>query len=156
MFEFSDNQGHQWSALTTLGTANRLRKDGVNLLDTKRVSEILADPIELFNLLFLICEKQAIKLGIDDEDFGARLVGVAPEAANTLVEALEDFFRQAGKPAMATLIKKLWAATQREQESAVTLMNTEKMDKMMQDLIDKSMREAEEKMDDLAGKTSGK
>lgn len=159
---FCDMTGTEWTVDINLGTARRLRKDDIDLLDTDTVNKYLSDPIEMFNLLYLVCEPQCQKLNISDEEFGARLGQmsdkgyVAEVATNLMIEAIQDFFTQAGRPAMRSLVKTTWTAATKAQQKSMDMISGAKCQGMIDSLMDKAMIEADAKLTELLGETSTK
>lgn len=95
MRAFKDSQGREWFLNVNTGTVKNVRAArDVDLLDTTgEVYERLADdPVLLVDVLWLLCQEQAQKVGLTDAQFGEGLVGDAIEDATTaLMGAIADF-----------------------------------------------------------------
>ena len=97
MKSFTDNQGRVWELTVDPFDVKRIQgRLGYNLLDVRLKDEALAawfgDPIRIVDTLWLLCESQAVKLGVSDEDFGRSLRGSLFDAAHELLQELTDFF----------------------------------------------------------------
>jgi hypothetical protein len=74
----------------------------------KPLSELVADPVRLADVLYCLCKDEADARNISDEDFGRALYGdVITLAADAFVEELVDFFPDARA---RTSLKKVLAA----------------------------------------------
>jgi len=107
MAQFTDIEGTVWIVDVTVWTIKQLRaKLGVELEragdsdeESKHIlSRIFIDPVFLCDVLFVVCEKQAEKNGIDDEAFASVMKGkVLADARKALIEALINFSQSDGK-----------------------------------------------------------
>ena len=102
MKSFTDTKGQVWDIDITIGPARRVKSRlGVDLntvIDNKAAGlvELLTDPYRLVDVLFVLCEAQAVQRQISDQDFADVIGGdVLEAAANAFVEALIDFFPHA-------------------------------------------------------------
>lgn len=99
MHIFKDNAGRTWTLVIHVAAVKRVRAllglDLYSLVDDRfqGLAKLLADPVSLVDVLYVLARDEAEKLGISDEDFGAALAGDAIEAASTaFLEELVDFF----------------------------------------------------------------
>ena len=94
MRKFTDSTGRDWELSVNVMTATRVKdQTGVDLLDLEALSGTLGNVYTLVNVLWILVSKQAEKLGVDDESFGASLAGDAIEAAtDSLMEEIINFF----------------------------------------------------------------
>lgn len=96
MQSFRDTEGRPWDVHVTVATVARVRRlVGVDLLDigSEEFIKSLNDPVSLANVLFAVCEPQALQRNISDEQFGESLAGdVLNQASRALMEAIADFF----------------------------------------------------------------
>lgn len=97
-FHFTDEMGGVWDLKVTGATIPRVRKLlGVNILDLinfkSKTAERFASDIEFeVNMLWAVCQPQAIMRGITEEQFAECLAGDAFYAATTaLMEAVINF-----------------------------------------------------------------
>lgn len=111
MVKFTDTTGCEWKVKIDIGRVKRIQEDlGINLLgDVAALIRRLADnPIDLFELLRIICEEQAAKIGVDPGQFLERLSGDSIDAAvEAFWEALRLFIpRPSVREALGRLIEK--------------------------------------------------
>jgi len=102
MHSFIDSENRVWEVSINVAAVKRVRGlldvDLYKLLDDgfKPLSALLADPVLVADVLFCLCQSQAERRNISDEDFGRSLAGdVITQAAETFVEELIDFFPDA-------------------------------------------------------------
>lgn len=99
MHTFKDARDRTWHVAVTVAAAKRCRDlAGTDLLGLvadklRPLGELLADPVRLVDVLYVLCADQAKAAGVTDEQFGEAMHGDALDhAANAFVEALVDFF----------------------------------------------------------------
>ncbi len=99
MHTFSDNLGRTWYVAVNVTTIRRVRAaldvDLYQLVDDgmQALGRLVADPVRLADVLYVLCKDDADAKNISDEDFGRALAGDAiTSAAEALVEELIDFF----------------------------------------------------------------
>lgn len=119
---FTDNQNRQWPVEVNVTAVKRLRdRLGVDLLDLggdgdapehRLLIRLIADPVLLVDVLFVVCEDAAIERGVGDEDFGRAMAGDAIDAATrALLEEIADFTPSPRERARATkVIQTTWRA----------------------------------------------
>jgi hypothetical protein len=102
MHSFVDNAGRTWVIAINVAAVKRVRGlvgiDLYSLIDDgfKPLSELVADPVRLADVLYCLCKDEADARNISDEDFGRALYGDAiTMAADAFVEELIDFFPDA-------------------------------------------------------------
>ena len=110
MRTFKDNADRTWTVAVNVTAVKRVRalldidlyaviNDGI-----KGLAAIVSDPVKLADVLYVLCQEEADKRQVSDEDFGRSLAGDAIfRAADAFVEAVIDFFPDAR--ARATLTK---------------------------------------------------
>ena len=90
---FKDSTGYSWEITITVGTIARVRSrlnvDLSRLYDEKGklYREVILDPVAFVNLIYVLCESQAMAAGIIDEQFGERFNGEVYELA---MDAFEE------------------------------------------------------------------
>lgn len=112
MRTFADNAGRTWTVAINVALVKRVRGmlglDLFKLLDdgARPLGELLADPVRLADVLFCLCQEEAEKRNVSDEDFGAALAGDSiGRAADAFVDELVDFFPHArGRESLKKLI----------------------------------------------------
>lgn len=99
MHTFADNLGRTWYVAVNVTTIRRVRAalevDLYALVDDgmQALGRLVADPVRLADVLYVLCKDDADAKDISDEDFGRALAGDAiTSAAEALVEELVDFF----------------------------------------------------------------
>jgi hypothetical protein len=99
MRAFKDNAGRTWTVAINVAAIKRVRGlagvDLFGLVDDgfKGLAKLLGDPIDLVDVLYVLCKDEADKLGITDEDFGRAMAGDAiGSASDAFLEELTDFF----------------------------------------------------------------
>jgi len=94
---FTDATGRDWLVEITVDTVRQVRKElDVDLMQAAGgdvLERLAADPVELVDVLFVICRDQAEERGLSDVDFGRSLAGDAIEAAtDALIDSIVAFF----------------------------------------------------------------
>jgi hypothetical protein len=123
---FIDTQARTWVVELNVTLVGRVRKLlGIDLYRIgddrfKKLDEILGDPCQLVDLLYVICKDQADTHQISDEDFGRAFAGdVLESAERAFVEALVDFFpNPKSREALRALVEK----GRQVQEKAIELV----------------------------------
>jgi len=102
MHSFVDNEKRTWEISINVTAVKRIRGllgvDLYALVDDgfKSLSKLVSDPVTLADVLYCLCNDQAEKQSISDEEFGRALAGDAITlAADAFVEELIDFFPDA-------------------------------------------------------------
>ena len=103
MKTFRDNDGRSWNLTLNVYAVKKVRDLlGVDLLDlggeTPSAKEpgllyrLIADPVLLVDVLYVVCRDQADQAGVTDEQFGRAMAGDAIDAATrAFLEELADF-----------------------------------------------------------------
>ncbi len=102
MHSFTDNACRTWCVAINVAAIKRVRGlldiDLYQLVDDglKQLGKLVSDPVQLVDVLYVLCREEAIARGVSDEDFGRALAGDAITlAAEAFVEELIDFFPDA-------------------------------------------------------------
>jgi hypothetical protein len=102
MHSYRDNAGRTWTVVINVAAVKRVRGlvgiDLYKLIDDgfKPLAALVADPVQLADVLYCLCQDEADAKQITDEDFGRALAGDAITlAADAFVEELIDFFPDA-------------------------------------------------------------
>ena len=103
MKTFRDNDGRSWNLTLNVYAVKKVRDLlGVDLLDlggetpTKEkpglLYRLIADPVLLVDVLYVVCKGQADQAGVTDEQFGQAMAGdVIDAATKAFLEELADF-----------------------------------------------------------------
>ena len=99
MTSFRDDAGRTWLVSISVFSIKRVRAllgiDILALVDDgmKPLGKLMADPVQLVDVLYALCKDDADKLGMTDEDFGRAMFGDTIEkATDAFLAALVDFF----------------------------------------------------------------
>lgn len=104
MARFSDNKGRPWTLAITHGDAIRVKQGTPAQVDLyglmgdklKGLAELMGNPVGLVEVVWILIEPAATKLGVTPEEFGFSLDGAALEAmSEAFYDALADFFQKA-------------------------------------------------------------
>lgn len=102
MKSFADSTNQLWQIEINVTAVKRVRGllniDLYKLLEDgcKPLAALISDPVQLCDVLFVLCKDQAEKEQVSDEDFGRRMGGDSLLAgANAFYEELIDFFPEA-------------------------------------------------------------
>jgi hypothetical protein len=111
---FTDYDGRPWAIEITLPEVRRIKQAlEANLLELVDVQGDLfkratTDVMFLVDLLFVVCQPQAVALGVTDEQFGAAMRGDAIEQAfDALFLAVADFFPKERRSLLESLHSRL-------------------------------------------------
>lgn len=96
MATFRDTAGRTWTLSISIATVRRVRdRVQVDLLAPNLpalLADVLGDLVKLCDVLFVIVQPEADRLGVSDVDFGQALAGDAlEEGAKAFLEAIRDF-----------------------------------------------------------------
>lgn len=118
MSSFIDTAGRRWAVEVNTVTAKRVRKtlnvDVLRLFDDqmKPLGELLSNPIDFVDVLYVLCQEEADRRDVSDEDFGRSLGGgTLDKAADAFLEALADFFPPERGKALRTAFNKVRKAS---------------------------------------------
>jgi hypothetical protein len=97
MQKFVDRSGRVWVVEIDVATIKRVRAmTDINLLSVVEgdlIEQLMNDPITLCDVLYAICQPQAISQNVSDESFGQGLAGdVISDATAALLAGLVAFF----------------------------------------------------------------
>ena len=117
MQRFVDNAGRTWVIQINVAAVKRVRGlldvDLYKLVDNgfAGLAELLADPITLVDVIYVLCKDQADKEGVSDESFGASMAGDSIMlATEAFLDELTDFFPD---PRIREGLKKVIAASRK-------------------------------------------
>ena len=96
MARFTDNEKREWVVSLDVTTLKRVKQavdvDLNDMLDNRLIERLIADPVLLCDVLYVVCQQQAEASSVDDESFGRALAGDALDhATRALLEACADF-----------------------------------------------------------------
>lgn len=119
MKTFKDTEGREWPVAINVAAIRRV-KDllGVDLLDLTddrfaAISTLIGKPVELVNVIYVLCKPKADERNITDEQFGEAMAGDAIQhAADAFLDEYANFFPD---PRMRAGLKKLMDASRKVQ-----------------------------------------
>ena len=145
MHSFVDSAGRSWSVRVDVGAVKRVRSSlGIDLMHVAErktqdgrepgvLERLASDPVLLVDVLYVLCEEQAKRVGVSDEDFGRAMLGDAIEGAvKAFIGSIVDFFPN---PRERAALKRVLVAAEIAAE--------------------KARDEAEKKLDESLGSISG-
>lgn len=113
MHAFKDNAGRTWEVSITVAQVKRVRGLlGIDLYkliehEVRPLGELLGNPCDLVDVIYVLCKDQAEAKQITDEQFGAALGGDALEdAANAFLQELIDFFPRQARDGLRKMMAK--------------------------------------------------
>jgi len=113
MSAFTDNAGRTWTISVTFGSIKRVKELlGVNLArledgDPPLLTQLGTDVVLLCDVIYCLIKPQADAQDVSDEQWAAAMGGEAILSAhNAFYEALQDFFRSAGRPDVVKAARK--------------------------------------------------
>lgn len=128
MHGFVDSAGRQWTVRVDVGAVKRVRAAlGVDLMQVaeKRTADgrepgvlerLASDPVLLVDVIYVLCEEQAKRSGVSDEEFGRAMLGDALDGAvKAMLGAVVDFFPN---PRERAALKRVLTAAETEAEKA--------------------------------------
>jgi hypothetical protein len=111
MHTFTDAKGRQWPIEINVAAVKLVRDlTGVNLYtlfggDFADYSKLMADPVQLVDVLYVLCQRPAEAAGVTDEDFGRGMAGDALKAAaDAFTQELISFFPKAQRETLGKLM----------------------------------------------------
>jgi len=124
---FKDTAGREWSLALNVYAVKKVRDLlSLDLLDLGGSDKpgdgllfrLIADPVLLVDLLYVVCKDQADKEGVTDEQFGQAMSGdVIDAASKAFLEELADFTPSPRDRARAKkVIEATWALIDRAQD----------------------------------------
>jgi len=147
---FKDSLQRDWTIEINVFAVKRIKaKLDIDLLDATKGDLLLSladDPVSLCNLLWVLCEEEATKRGISDEDFGRSLAGDAIDRATTaFLEALVDFFPSGKRRILQTMLARQEKfrehASKRALETIESPQLTAAMEKRVEDACQEVLRQ---------------
>lgn len=112
MKSFADNAGRTWAVQVNVDTIKRVQGLlDVNLLDVvdgDLIERLVADPVLVCDVVYVVCKPEADKQGVSDEEFGRAMAGDAiHNAADALLAEIVDFFPPAKRKILAAALEKM-------------------------------------------------
>ena len=146
MKTFSDNAGRLWVVSLNIDTVKRVRSllevDLLQVVEGKLLERLVADPVLLCDILFVICKTEADARNVTDEDFGRGLAGDAIDAATkALLEELVDFFPLGKRRLLGKALEKLRTLEARALTLAEQRLDSPELEKKVAAILDRAEME---------------
>ena len=133
---FKDQENRTWIVSITILDVKRLREHvGVRLTDSDSLSELFDDESQQYEVMWYLVEAQARKLGVDEVAFATVFTENFAVATKALVEAIQLFFRQTGRPELESLISKILGASTRLRGVVEKNLSSERFDQVLDKLV---------------------
>ncbi|MGL6193551.1 MAG: hypothetical protein ACRC2T_01870 [Thermoguttaceae bacterium] len=145
MKTFKDNKGRQYEVNINIAQIKRVK--GVleaDLLDLDATFlRLIADPIFLVDVLYVLCKSQADSFGVSDEDFGEAMAGDTIGLAKiALVEELRNFFpSREEREAAGMAIQKGIELRNAMRKMGLKMLETANTDEIVQTLVNQALGE---------------
>lgn len=151
MRQFNDKNGQAWSLELTIGQARK----SFDIGNPESLTALLDEPYSRFDMLWLMCEKQAKERNIDVDQFDLLLAeeNAMIAAHDALLLAINDFFQRIGKPSLSLLMTKSRAAAKRLETLATEKVNT--IDSQLEKVIQSSMKKIDQAIEKSTQQTAG-
>ena len=136
MQTFKDNQDRSWEVALSVNAIKRVKGtleiDLLEVIEGKLLERLAGDPVLLCDVVFVVCQPQADKLGISDEDFGRAMAGEAIDAATAaLLEELVDFFPRPRREVLRKVLDKLKKLEGMTLAAATKVLDSEDLENLM-------------------------
>ena len=150
MNSFKDCHQREWHLEISINEVRRVKKlAGLDILDLdqgKALQRLANDPILLVDVLWILCEEQAEKHGMTDEQFGRAFRGnTIEDATDALFEALVDFF----PPQRQHLLKKVMEAAKTMGQKERALVETYLDSPALTEMMDQELEKLKQKLEKL-------
>lgn len=120
---FADTAGRKWVVSVTVADLKRVRQETdveLGKLPVDKLAELMADPERFVDVLWVLVQDQAAKVGVTPEQFGRSLGGDALEAADRAFwRAWADFCPRQTRRLMLGLAEKAEAERERAVDRAL-------------------------------------
>ena len=138
MAKFCDRHGKEWTIDITVGSCKRVRqKTGVVITDLlaekmKPLAELVSNQELLVDVLYVLCEPQAEKEGVTDEQFGEAMAGDSlDDAYHAFMGGLADFFPKRQREMIKSLSQKVDQLSQTLASNAAEEIENLNMDSLI-------------------------
>lgn len=139
MHAFQDNKGRTWTFEIHVAAVKRVKALlGIDLFELiedgfQEFGKLVANPVRLVDVVYVLCKEEADKIQVTDEDFGRSMAGDAIEAAaNAFIEEYADFFPD---PRVRAGIRRVIQSSRKLSAAMLTLG---------EEMLDKSDKEIDE------------
>jgi hypothetical protein len=159
MATFKDKNGKEWSIAIDAPTIRTIRQEmSIDLGDPqgKAYDRMVADPVLLVDVLWLLCKEQAHRDGVTDVQFGRALVGDAIEhATDAMLGVIADFFPPQSRALLHAMTAKAAKVRSMGMEKAMAKINDPSLEEGLLAALDERMdREVRGALTRLSAATS--
>lgn len=154
MREFRDTENRTWKVSVNVGTIKAVRE--VLNVDLNAVTQgeaagkntltaLITDPIQVANILYVICRRQAETIGVTDEDFGYAMGGKSlADGRAALLEELVNFTPDPREQKVVTQqIMKLQELKNKAYERTLARINSPELKALMNEQLDNLYKETD-------------
>jgi len=147
MREFKDNADRTWTVAVNVNAVKRVRDLlDVNLLDlasegqdpkAQLLYRLMADPVLLCDVIYVVCKPEADAAGISDEDFGRSMAGDAIDhATRALLEEIVNFSpSQRDRARLTRIMSATWVMLDKAQDLLDVKASQQEIDRRMADVL---------------------
>ncbi len=144
MASFKDKNGKEWHLALDAPMIRTIRKEceGIDLGDPqgKAYDRMVADPVLLVDVLWVLCREQASAAGVTDVQFGRALIGDTIEAAtDAMLEVIADFFPPQSRALLQAMAAKSAKVRAMGMERALAKINDPALEENLLKLLDERM-----------------
>lgn len=152
MRTFQDSARRDWTINIGFSEIKRVNTTlGVDLFQAADLQKLCKGLAEVVDVLYVVCQPQADKAGLSDEQFGEMLVTCFQPAFDALFLELAELYDQIGRKPLASLIRKMVDLQKRQQAAQETvleeLLNSGKIDEAIRAVSNKAVAEFNAKID---------
>ena len=147
MKEFRDTESRTWKVSVSVGTIKAVR-EALNIdlcavtqgeaAGKKTLTSLIIDPIQVCNILFVLCRRQADEQKVSDEDFGRAMGGKSlAEGRAALLEELVNFTPDPREQkVVAEQIRKLQELKNKAYERTLARINSPELESLINEQLD--------------------
>lgn len=159
MHKFTDADGRDWLIRFTTVEARLARDElDVDLLDVgneKLYERLTNDECLIVDVLHVCCREQCDERGVDPVGFARSLRGDALDAAvEAFLQAYVSFFRKHRRVVLAAALTKTTAFLQQTAERAVRTINSDRMDRFLQEKLEQMETYFDQQLTKASGPSS--
>lgn len=147
MQKFVDTAGRVWVVEINVATIKRVRRlTEVNLLEVvegELIERLSRDPVLLCDVLYAVCQPQALRDGVSDEQFGSGLAGdCLGEATAALLSGLVAFFPEPRRRLLAKAAEKYQAVEARSLAMVETKIESPEFEATLMERVEQALAES--------------
>lgn len=159
MSKFTDADGRQWSVVLTMVEIKQVRAElEVDLLDVgtqELFARLVNDPVLIVDVLHVVLKQECAARNLDAYGFARGLRGDAvDDASRALLEALIDFFPKRRRAVLQAALKKTDHWMEKTADHAVTLIESDRMDQMLDATLARMDQTIDQQIAALSGGSS--